>query len=136
MISKLEASGIGDVQHQTIALMLYRAGYGEITTSVPAPGDDIRLREETYEYQHPWSIQRRCYEYAYYELDELYGNVMNYLKLTPSLYHQISLGLRDGVKDLSEAKRRRMEQAPKTKAERDLADELAEISKMNLSSGS
>ncbi|UVD32283.1 hypothetical protein [Vibrio phage phiKT1028] len=136
MIQRLDPEGIGEVQHQTIALMLYKAGYGKIQGNVPEPGEDIRYDETLYEFDHPWSISHRAYQYAFYELEEVFGDIGTYLNFNPKVASEVIKGIRKGAMALNEEKRRRANNSPKSQEQRDLESELSNLSNMNLSSGS
>ncbi|AGB07218.1 hypothetical protein [Vibrio phage VP4B] len=136
MIQRLDPDNLGEIQHQTIALMLYRAGYGQIEAGVPAPGDDIRYDEEGYDYDHPWAIKQRAYEFAFYELEEIFGDFNTYLKFTPKQIDQISRGVREGAKALAMRKEEAAKRVNKPKELVEAERQLSEYANFGLSSGS
>lgn len=136
MIQRLDPNGIGEVQHQTIAVMLYRAGYGQIETTTPSPGDDIRYDEEGYDFDHPWAIKQRAYEFAFYELEEIFGDFKTYLQFTPKEIDQISKGVREGAKALAARKEEAAKRVSKPKELVDAERQLEQYAQFGLSSGS
>lgn len=115
--------------------MLYRAGYGQLGHS-PNPGDDIKMHDDTYEYEHHWSIQNRAKTYAFYELKEIFGDINNYLKLSPKVASEIVKGVRKGAEQLHELRKRQDSNRPKSSEQHDLERQLEELSRLNPSSGS
>lgn len=136
MINNLDPDGIGEVQHQTIAVMLYRAGYGQIESTVPSPGDDIQYHEETYDYEHPWSLKQRAYEFAFYELEEIFGDINTYLKFTPKQLDHISRGVREGAKALASRREELANKTANNSGVRELDKQLELFKQFDLSSGS
>lgn len=133
-ISNIDPSGIGEVQHQTIALMLYRAGYGQLE-NCPEPGDDIKLYDDGYDFEHPWSIQSRARTYAFYELKEIFGDLNTYLNMSPKVASEIVKGMRKGAEELNQLRQRQTNSQPKSGEQHDLEQQLAELSRVDLSSG-
>lgn len=135
MLSKLDHSTLGDVQQQTIGLMMYHAGYGNLKSNTPSPGDDIRYYEGVRDFRHPWSLAHRAEEYAFYELKEVFGSLSDYLKLPPGVAAELCNGVRKGAERLAEEKRRRAASQTKTSEQRGLEQQLEDLAKLNLSSG-
>ncbi|QCW23234.1 hypothetical protein HWC35_gp100 [Vibrio phage USC-1] len=126
---------IGDVQHQTIALILHRAAYGRLNGPLE-PGDDIRLIEDEKDYSHPWSIEQRAHTYAFYELKEIFGDINTYMSFPPKVAAQIVKGMRKGSEELMERRRQADISRGKSSEQRSLEEQLDELSKMEISSGS
>lgn len=135
MLSGIDPTLLTDVQHQTIALMLYHAGMGNIDSNQSSPGDDIKYYESSKEYSHPWSIEQRAYNYAFYELKEVFGDINEYLSLSPRVALDICKGVRKGSEALVRAKEAKKKNSPKSSEQHDLEAQLHALSRMNLSSG-
>lgn len=92
------------------------------------PGDQIAWNESENAFIHPWSLERRLYNFGYFRQSEVFGDVMKFLEAPADLVDLITTKVAEGA---SKRAKDDAERTPRGKNPLGLtSEELKQISKL------